>query len=100
MRWRDQEFKPLTQTIGSEQDADLIMVNRQQNSISLMPILVPNNLQRTRQGPCRFVLRLQVRSNEADSEEFRIQVSWDGVWEDGGLEMHQHLQVEELRSEE
>jgi hypothetical protein len=94
MRWRDQEFKSLTQTIGAEQDADLVMANQQRNSVSLMPILAPNNLTVIRQAPCRFVLRLQVRSDEADTEEMRIQVSWDGVWEDGELEMYNHLRVE------
>jgi hypothetical protein len=96
MRWRDQEFRTFTQTIGSEQDADLVMINRQANSVSLMPILVPNNLPVIRIGACRFVLRLHVRSDEADSAESRIQVSWDGIWEDGDFEMNQHLKVEVL----
>ena len=94
IRWRDQEFKSLTQTIGANQDADLVRVT--EHEVSMMPILVPNNLTATRPGACRFVMRLQVRSNEADSEEFRVEVSWNGVWADGDLEMYQHFRVEEL----
>jgi hypothetical protein len=97
MRWRDQEFKSLTQTVGANQDADLLMISKQDGVISLTPILAPNNLTVNRHGACRFVMRLHVRSNEADSEELRIQVSWDGVWEDGHLEMYQHFRVEELK---
>jgi hypothetical protein len=72
------------------------MVGKQNLTLSLMPLLVPNNLAVNRQGACRFIARLQVRSDEADSEDVRIEVAWDGVWEDGDIEMGNHLHVEEL----
>lgn len=96
MRWRDQEFTSITQTLGAPKDSDLLMVGKQGLTLSLMPLLAPNNLAVNRQGQCRFIARLQIRSNETDSEDFRIQVSWDGVWEDGDTEMGKHLRVEML----
>jgi hypothetical protein len=96
MRWRDQEVVPVTQTIGAPKDADFCMVSRQNNLVSLMPLIAPNNLTVHRQGPCRFAARLQVRSDEADSEDLRIEVAWDGVREDGDVEMGRHLRVDEL----
>jgi hypothetical protein len=95
MRWRDQEVVPVTATLGAPKDADFLMVGRQGLVLSLMPLIAPNNLPVHRQGKCRFVARLQVRSNEADSQDFRAEVSWDGVWEDGDMEMGSHLHVEE-----
>lgn len=98
LRWRDQEVVPLTQTIGAAKDCDFCMVGRK-DGLSLMPLILPNNLSAHRQGKCRFVARLQARSNEADSEVMRIEVAWDGVWEDSDTEMRRHLVVSELGSE-
>jgi hypothetical protein len=61
---------------------------------------MPNNLNASnRHGKCTFVVSLQARSNQADSEVKRIQVSWDDHWEDGDTEMQQHLEVTELGSQ-
>jgi|SRR5882762_10391459 len=93
MRWRDQEVVPLAQTVGAAKDADFLMVQRTEGKVSLMPLLVPNNLRAQRTGGCRFVARLQARSEQVDSDVLRIQVAWDGVWEDGDTEMQMHLVV-------
>jgi hypothetical protein len=95
MRWRDQEVVPVTQTIGAQKDADFFMVGKQSLVLSLMPLIAPNNLIVHRQGACKFIAHFQVRSNEADSEDFRVKVAWDGAWEDGDLEMHNHLHVKQ-----
>jgi hypothetical protein len=95
MRWRDQEVVPVTQTIGAHKDADLLMVGKQSLLLSLMPLIAPNNLPVNRQGACKFKAHFQVRSDEGDSEDFRVKVAWDGTWEDGDLEMRNHLIVKE-----
>jgi hypothetical protein len=96
MRWRDQEFTSVTQTIGAQKDADFLMVGKRSRVLSLMPLLAPNNLTVHRQGEFKFIARFQVRSDEADSEDFRVRVAWDGTWEDGDIEMHNHLIVKEV----
>ncbi|PYT66223.1 MAG: hypothetical protein DMG39_27225 [Acidobacteria bacterium] len=65
-----------------------------------MPMILPNNLKARWQGKCRFVACVQVRSSQADSKVLRVQVSWDGLWEDGDTEMQRHLVVEELNAEQ
>ena len=97
LRWRDQEYVPRFQKIGSAKDADLCMI-RKQGGLSLLPLFMPYNLlpYAHRKGACRLVLSLQARSNQADSEPLRIQICWDGIWADGDTEMKEHLQVKAL----
>jgi hypothetical protein len=95
VHWRDQEFTPVTQTIGAQKDADFLMVGKQSRVLSLTPLLAPNNLTVHWEGGFKFIARFQVRSDEADSEDLRAKVSWDGIWEDGDFEMHKHLHVKE-----
>jgi len=95
LRWRDQEFVPTLQKIGSAKDCDLCQIGRQ-SGLSLMPLFVPNSLNSCRQGKCKLILFLQARSNEADSEVIRIAISWDGIWEDTDNAMKQHFAIEVL----
>jgi len=96
LRWRDQEFVPLLQTVGAAKDCDFCMVLKNGGTLSLMPVILPNSLNARRQGSCRFIVWVQARSNQADSQEIRIEVAWDGLWEDGDTEMQRHLDVKIL----
>jgi hypothetical protein len=98
MRWRDQEFAPFTQTIGPPIDCDFCMVSKSEQVSTLMPLLAPNNLKVHWKGSSMFMARPQARSTEKDSEEVYVQISWDGKWEDGDLEMKKHLTVETKRA--
>ncbi|MGA2327057.1 MAG: hypothetical protein ABSH05_12315 [Bryobacteraceae bacterium] len=98
IRWRDQEVVPLLRTIGADADCDLCRVGRN-TGLSLMPLISPNNLNAHHQGSCRLVASLQARSNETDSEVARIEISWDGSWEHGDMEMKRHLAVRPLAPE-
>ena len=95
LRWRDQEFVPLLQTIGAAKDCDFFMVQKK-GGLWLMPLITPNNMKARKEGKCRFLVWVQARSDQADSEIMRIQVSWDGLWEYGDTEMQRHLEVEDL----
>jgi hypothetical protein len=94
LRWRDQEFVPRFQKLGSAKDADLCII-RKQGELSLLPLFMPNNLKpyADRKGACRLILSLQARSNQADSEIVRIEIWWDGMWADGDGELKEHLRV-------
>ena len=49
MRWRDQEYVPLTRNIGADADIDLFRIERH-HGLFLMPLLTPHNLNFHRQG--------------------------------------------------
>lgn len=99
IRWRDQEFLPPFQTVGAAKDCDFFMVRKKEKALTLMPQFAPNNLKVVREGKCRFAAWLQIRSNEVDSAVMSIEVSWDGLWEDGDAEMLKHLEVGEPKPE-
>lgn len=92
MRWRNQESSPLTRTIGPEANCDLCCVG-ERRWLSLMPLITPFSMSATKNARCRIALLLQARSTQADSNVFRAEISWDGVWEDGDAEIQSHLQI-------
>jgi hypothetical protein len=91
-RWRDQESIPKTLRIGTGRDCDLCIVGRD-SGLRLMPLFTPNSLKAHRLGACVLVLFVQARSNQVDSELQRIQISWDGMWDDEDEKMRKHLVI-------
>ncbi len=93
MRWRNQESSPLTRTIGADADCDLCSVG-EQGWMSLMPLITPFSMVAQKTIPWRVVLLLQVRSTQADSRFFHVEISWDGLWEPGDAEIQKHLTID------
>jgi hypothetical protein len=94
--WSNQQVIPLTPTIGPPHECDLCSVVKQpdgRHTLSLHPLIQPFNLPSSWQDEVRFVLTLQARGVDSDSDEFRVEVSWDGQWADDTIEMAQHLVV-------
>ena len=92
IRWRDQEIKPLTRTIGHAEDIDLCSVV-ETKWLELHPLIVPYALDAKRRTACRLFVTLQARSIEADSDLLRVAISWNGKWADDEKEMAQHMVV-------
>jgi len=97
IRWRHQEIHPLARTIGPPADCDLCNVVKDK-WIELSPLIIPNNLNARKREAVTMVVSLQARANEGESEITRFQISWDGKWEDGDIEMGRHLVVKEYDS--
>lgn len=93
--WRHQEVFPTLRTIGPDTCIDLCSVVKGR-WLGLHPLVIPNNLQVVRRDPSTFVVTIQARGNEADSDPLRLQISWDGQWHDGAQEMQRHLSVKEV----
>lgn len=93
MRWRDQEIFPLARTIGPSADCDLCCVGKGK-WLELLPLVAKYSLEVKRHQKSLIVLSLQVRSNEADTAILRVQISWDGGWDDDDQRMKNHLKVE------
>jgi len=94
MRWRDQEFVPRFQSVGSTKDCDLLMVGRQ-SGLRLLPLYEPTSHTWLYPNRCKLVMFLQARSDQVDSQLIVVEVSWDGEWADGSEEMVGHLKVGE-----
>ena len=99
MRWRDQELFPLTRTIGPSTDCDLCRVVKGK-WLELLPLIAHYTLDVKRREKSLVVLSLQVRANEVDSAILRVQISWDGGWDDGVQEMKHHLMVKVIDRQE
>jgi hypothetical protein len=60
------------------------------HTLSIHPLIQPFNLPSSWQDEVRFILTLQARGVDADSEVFRVEISWDGQWSDDTEEMAKH----------
>jgi hypothetical protein len=95
--WTNQQVIPLTPTIGPPHECDLCSVVKEPSgryTLSLCPLIQPFNLPSSWQEAVRFVLTLQARGVEYDSDVFRVEISWDGQWANDTLEMTKHLVVQ------
>jgi hypothetical protein len=96
--WRHQQVLSGARTVGPTGHVDLCSVVRTK-WLQLHPLVAPFNLEVIRRNSANLILRVQARSNEADSEILSVRVSWDGQWEDGATEMQRHLIVRVVSNE-
>lgn len=93
--WRHQLVFPATRVIGHEAFADVISVVKGKWA-QIQTQMEPLNLDRTKRGATTFILSLQARAAECDSNILRLKISWDGGWADGEQEMRRHLTIDLL----
>ena len=94
---RDQSLYPLQRDIGSPIDYQVLSVREgTPPELQLHPVFLPNNLKVVRTQSYELVAWFRVKSSEVDSDEVRLQVSWDGRWESGEEEMRTHLKIKAL----
>lgn len=96
LQWRYQASYPAARTIGAAIDCDLCNVVKDK-WIEIRPLIYPNNFVGRRKEPTNMVLTVQARSHEGESEVSKFKIAWDGKWEDGDLEMANHLIVEKYK---
>ena len=89
MRWKHTSSFPQPSYVGKPVDYDLANVNRD-GFVQLNPI-VAASLNTVRTGKCRFQIVLQARATECDSPLVRVEISWDGKWEDATESMAKHF---------
>ena len=96
LRWRYQESYPITRTLGANAECDLCNIIKGQG-LQLMPLIRPNEFPKIWQEKANLVLSLQARSVETDSAVLRVNIDWNGDWEDGQLEMKKHMIIKESK---
>ncbi|MBN1617836.1 hypothetical protein JW887_00640 [Candidatus Dojkabacteria bacterium] len=95
MEWEHQSIYPLARNIGQPISCDLCSVLKP-GVLRLHPIIMPNNLKATYNTETVIRLIFQAKCDEGVSKMFKIQIAWDGKWNDGDIEMKKHLIIEEL----
>lgn len=96
--WRHQQVLSGARTVGPTGHVDLCSVVKTK-WLQLHPLVAPFNLEVIRRNSANLILRVQARSNEADSEVLSVRVSWDGQWHDGATEMQRHLVIRVVTDE-
>jgi hypothetical protein len=94
LRWKYQEFNPVSRTIGPQGDCDLCNVVKEK-WLELQTLIQPFGLQTRHREACRLAVTLQARGHQADSNELRIQIHWDGEWGADTAAMRRHLVIKE-----
>jgi len=95
MRWENQELYPSGRSVGASGRVALCSVVKD-DGLGLHPIILPFSMPVKWTAPCVLWLTFQARADEGESPPMRVRVAWDGKWEDGALEMRQHLTLEVL----
>ncbi|WP_116809998.1 hypothetical protein [Steroidobacter cummioxidans] len=101
MVWRNElpDSNGEKKIVGTWAESDLCSVARDK-SLTLHVKIRPNDLQWRyavdETMPVDLIVTVQARGNEADSDERKLRVFWDGHWEDGDLEMRRHFHVTHL----
>jgi hypothetical protein len=96
LQWQHQNALGSTRTLGPPALADLFNVLRLDGAppvtqLGLTPIFGPLGVELNYAGACGLRVTLQAQSDETDSDRFVVTLRWDGHWEDGAMEMAQHV---------
>jgi hypothetical protein len=99
-RWEHAEIQPASRTLGRAARADFVVaaqdpreLRERQNQLHLMPVIEPNNLQRSYYTSTHIWVTVIATANEADSPALRLELAWDGQWNAGEAEMARHLVI-------
>lgn len=76
--------------VGPQVEFDLCSVIKP-GIFQLHPVLAPNSVVTYSQAPVAMRLTFQARSVEKDGELLRVEIRWDGLWDDDGDDMERHL---------
>lgn len=68
--------------------------------LQLTPTFAPYGVELRYRQPCALRMTLQAQSDEADSELLVVVARWNGQWDDGAVEMAQHVRLDVLTSKD
>src|SRR5262249_38910633 len=98
LKWRSVGYLPLGKTVGYWAECDVCSVikggtGEKEGWIEIHPVIQEPPMKVQRTSACRFVLALQARSVEADSNLLRVEITWNGQWSDDSDLMARHLVI-------
>jgi hypothetical protein len=97
--WQHKDFFPGAPTIGGARNADLFTVSAER-TLKLQVLIPALNLPGPFQEACCLIVTVQARSEEGNSAERRVRITWDGQWEPDATAIRQHVGFEILPDEE
>jgi hypothetical protein len=92
LKWRSVGYLPLGKTIGYPAECDLCHAIKD-GWIEISPAIPEPAMKVQRTEQCSFMLVLQARSVEEDSDVIRVQISWNGRWSSDADEMARNLVI-------
>lgn len=95
LMWRFSNFHPLFSIVGPDDICDLGFVARG-GRFTLTPYVVPNNFRSVLEPNQRMQVEVRAIADNAESKPLCVDISWDGTWADGALEMAKHLVVKQV----
>jgi len=95
LMWRFSHFHTLFSNVGPDDYCDLGSIY-QNGDFTLTPFVFPGNFEGTLKANQKMRVMVQAHADNAESEPLSIEISWDGIWKDGDLEMSQHLVVKKM----
>jgi len=98
IKWRSEGHLPFGKTIGAWAECDVCSVikggtGEKEGWVAIHPAIPEPAMKVQRTSACRFVLVLQARRVEADSNVLRVEIAWDGRWADDSTQMARHLVI-------
>jgi hypothetical protein len=94
LRWSHHEMWPEARTVGPPALADLLFV-AEDSSLQITPIRMPYSFPNLGRflGPTKLWITVQAQSVETESRPVRIEVVWDGQWDEDENIMANHLRI-------
>lgn len=98
-QWQHHEVLGSVRTLGPAPLADLFNVLQDEDTtrtkyLTLTTIFGPLGVELRHTAACALRLTVHAEGDEADSPQLVVTIRWDGQWDDGTVEMGQHLRWE------
>ena len=98
LAWQFQAFKPQFQTIGAKSFCDLGYI-RKGEDFTLSILYGSISFDKTLSAGKQMTVTIVALSDEVESEELRLEVAWDGKWDDDSNIMCKHLVIKSVTNE-
>ena len=96
LEWQWEKSNPQFPKIGPEKTCDLGHLKRDDDFFKLKTIFTPNQYKFTVAKHERMIVGIIAQSNEVESNELKLDISWNGIWSDDHDEMGNHLVIKPL----
>lgn len=98
LEWQYTSYKPQYQIIGAESTCDLGFIKKGKD-FTLCTRYRSRSFNKTLSAGNQMIVTIVALSDEVESEELRLEIAWDGKWDDDSNIMCKHLIVKPVTTE-